>query len=175
MARLFFALDLTPQDKAEIHQLQRSITPTLPKPTAPENLHLTLAFLGNISEQTIDKLCATAEQLAKNLITHSPYQLTGSHLGVFEKANVLFIGLTETPNWLDSLASALEHAAKTMNIRMENRAYHPHITLSRKVKQLPDPIHFKLSLSITSFSLYLSESTAHGVVYTPLKTFTLCY
>lgn len=173
MARFFFALDLSPKDKAKIAELQQEVTPALPKPTGLNNLHLTLAFLGNISESNVDNLTKVANQLAKKLTSKNGYQLNADHLGVFAKAQVLFIGLAQTPEWLNSLATEIENAAKSLNIRIDERPYHPHITISRKVKHLPEPIDFNISLSIHSFSLYLSESTEHGVVYSPVKTFNL--
>ncbi|WP_448214222.1 RNA 2',3'-cyclic phosphodiesterase [Colwellia sp. MEBiC06753] len=187
MARYFFALDLSAQDKALLNQFQQQITPPLPKPTKQHNLHLTLVFLGQLDAIQLTSVAKAVNELAAkaNLKTIDktikPVQLTTDQLGVFKQAKVLYLGLTHTPNWLTKLVELLAIAADELGINLDPRPYHPHITLSRKVTQLPEPlskslpnqVSFQHKLTFNSFSLYRSISTNLGVEYQAMQTWPI--
>lgn len=173
MARYFFALDIPNDSKQALSAIQQRITPLLPKPTTLENLHLTLAFLGDITAEQKSALINYAALLPQNVSKNTRYNLIADHTGVFEQAKVMYVGLAEQPAWLNSLAAMLEAKAKELGISMVERPYHAHITISRKVKSMPVPMSFKESIPINSFSLYQSISTPGGVKYLPEVTFSL--
>ena len=173
MARYFFALDIPKDSKQILAAIQQRITPLLPRPTTLENLHLTLAFLGDITPTQKSALVDYAAILPRNISTNTRYNLIADHIGVFEQAKVMYIGLAEQPVWLNSLAAMLEAKAKELGIAIVERPYHAHITISRKVKSMPVPISFRETIPISSFSLYQSVSTPDGVEYLPEVTFSL--
>ncbi|NMP31840.1 RNA 2',3'-cyclic phosphodiesterase [Thalassotalea sp. M1531] len=175
MARYFFALDIAESDKKRIAVLQQNIKPPLPKPTVASNLHLTLVFLGQLSPEQLTPLLIKAEALSKNYLQSSEYQLHIDHYDMFDQAKVLFLGMANTPSWLAKLVTELELAADKNDIDIIKRPYQPHITISRKVRELPEHFSANLYLNIKSFSLYISESSEQGVIYTPLKKFKLAH
>lgn len=173
MARYFFALDIPNNSKQALAAIQQRITPQLPKPSTLENLHLTLAFLGDIIPEQKSALVDYAALLPQKVSTNTTYNLTADHIGVFEQAKVMYIGLAEQPDWLNTLAALFEAKAKQLGIAIVERPYHAHITISRKVKSIPVPMSFKESIQISSFSLYQAISTPDGVKYLPEVTFSL--
>ena len=72
MRRIFVALPLPHNLQIELSQVQREY-PELPaKWVRPKNLHITLAFLGNKSEEEIGRICNIVKEIARN---HSSFQL----------------------------------------------------------------------------------------------------
>ncbi|REL28363.1 hypothetical protein DXX93_18535 [Thalassotalea euphylliae] len=220
MARYFYALDIDERGRHDLAALQARILPSLPKPTPPKNLHLTLAFLGQATDEqltAINQVAATfappkanlsAEETATNSqiqspkprpnIQPQPLTLTVDHLAIFQTAKVLYAGLQITPHWLAALAKQLINAALGQGIKIPEREFIPHITLSRKVSQLSfgeSKVESKIEdkvkgevegkkeinsvlippivLTISSFSLYLSKSTANGVDYQVIERFNI--
>lgn len=176
MARLFFALDIKPSDKAVIQAFSAEQLPALKQPTATSNLHITLAFLGQVSPEQQRCLLEHAHRLSSTSASTSQQEktLTLNHLGVFSKAKVLYLGLAKTPEWLSFLAQKLSHEAKGVGLFQEQRPYRPHVTIARKTSDIPEVITSpNLTIKVNSFSLYQSQSTDNGVVYYPLKTFWL--
>ena len=201
MARYFCALDIDERGKYELAALQARIFPPLPKPTKPQNLHLTLAFLGQATNEQRNAINQTFATQPSPKSQHSQplaLSLTVNHLAIFQTAKVLYAGLAKTPKWLDTLASKLMASARSQGIEIPERAYTPHITLSRKVSKLPqlectvaetteevidDNVTTSkdistllippLELTISSFSLYLSKSTPDGVDYQVIERFNI--
>lgn len=181
MTRLFYALDIETKDKQKIAQWRDENLPLLKKPAIENNLHITLAFLGNIS---IQKKCVL-EKNTKNLLTNLDFTrllsneaskngtLEFNQLALFKKPKVLYLGMLNVPEWLTTLAGVLSEMAKEINIYQEERIYKPHVTLARKANFVPNINTFNLSVHVTSFSLYESKSTENGVEYFPLKTWLL--
>ncbi|REL31659.1 RNA 2',3'-cyclic phosphodiesterase [Thalassotalea euphylliae] len=192
MARYFYALDLCSADRQALVAIQHSLMPTLaksvtasakqykvPRLTKPENLHLTLTFIGQASQAQLSAINKAARHIA-NIVaneTQPSFQLIADHLAVFPNAKVLYVGLAHTPQWLQYLEQALTKTAENNDVKLVERAFTPHITLSRKVSFLPCEIGLTLSspltLNITSFSLYRSDSTPNGVCYQAIERFSL--
>src|SRR5512134_624706 len=82
--RLFIAIALPDDIKARLAALQRELREGLGRSsiswTRPENLHLTLRFLGDISSDRIDDLTAA---LAAAAASQAPLNLTVAGLGCF--------------------------------------------------------------------------------------------
>jgi len=173
MARYFFALDISKIDKNRIHVLQQSIVPSLIKPTSPDNLHLTLVFLGQLSPEQLKPLLKGAQQIASKFQAQQAKLLRLNHLALFEQPKVLYAGLEKTPNWLAKLVLSLEYLSDNCKLSIDKRPYIPHVTLGRKIIALPNCTDIALNIEIASFSFYVSESTSQGVRYTALEKFSL--
>jgi RNA 2',3'-cyclic 3'-phosphodiesterase len=93
--------------------------------SAPESWHITLQFLGNTSEE--DYECVVS-RLREVRLPPIPVQLEG--LGFFDRAAVLFVGVTVTPELL-LLQERVTAATKLCGFVPEARPFHPHITLAR--------------------------------------------
>lgn len=172
MKRLFFALDIAPQDKTAIAQWREQKL-TLPfRQIASDNFHITLNFLGQVDELKIPSLIEKAQCL--NLpVQPSPYKVKANQLGLFSKPQVLYLGFEHFPKSLTLLAQQLTRIAKELNIKQPESTYLPHLSIYRKAKQLPSIVTSNIHLNIASFSLYHSFNLGDGVIYQPIQTWPL--
>ncbi len=132
--RVFCAIDLPPDLRqtlaSHIDQLKKA-TGVKAGWTRPENIHLTLKFLGNIPVSDVEKLSQSAARAVKAL---SPFKLTAEHCGAFPPhgpARVLWIGITDSSGELARLQARLDEEGAAMGFLKEARPFHPHLTLAR--------------------------------------------
>ncbi len=126
MPRLFVAIDL-PEPQRRLLAAVRPDVPGL-RWVRPEQLHLTLAFLGEVQQET----CAPLSRLLGQ-IRFAPFQLDFGTLGCFPPRGlprVLWIGLQPQPQLLQ-LERAVNAAASSCGLALEARPFFPHITLAR--------------------------------------------
>ena len=132
--RVFCAIDL-PRDltqKLAIHieQLKKE-TGVKNGWTRPDNIHLTLRFLGNIPVADVRKLSQAAARAVKSL---APFKLTAEHCGAFPThgpPRVLWIGITDSSAQLARLYERLDEECAAVDFPKETRPFHPHLTLAR--------------------------------------------
>lgn len=126
--RLFFAL----WPPAELsHELYRFAGNTLRddgRRVVPENIHLTLAFLGSVNAPF--RKCS--EQAAATIRGES-FTLRLEQLGCWPKSGILWVGPGETPAPLLDLVQQLNAALAGCGYEAETRPYAAHLTLVRKV------------------------------------------
>lgn len=135
----------------------------------PDNLHITLLFLGNVDWQTIDALCIDCDT-----ITAPPFSLTIDHAGWWSKPKLYWLAPEQNPPALMSLVSELNKAAKRRKLITETRKYFPHITLMRKVDTLPAPPHFTpFTWPAKEYCLMQSITRREGAQYVELARWTL--
>jgi 2'-5' RNA ligase len=94
------------------------------------NLHLTLRFIGSISEELVEGVVGAAQKVAAR---HPPFEARAAGLGAFpspERPSVLWVGV-DAPPALASLQHDLEAAVVGLGFPGEERAYHPHVTAAR--------------------------------------------
>ena len=182
--RLFFAVDATalaPQLLALQQQWltaladQKAKAPSRAVAVAPENLHMTLLFLGNLTQAQCDSLilATTAARLGAQL---SPFSVTLCRSGLFPSAKVAWLGPATTPAPLTQLEQQLRALVSELGLAVEPRPYRPHITLLRKASSTANqdlatalaPPPAPLTLPVNEFALYESRSTPDGVRYLPL-------
>ena len=187
--RLFFAVDATalaPQLLALQQQWltaladQKAKAPSRAVAVAPENLHMTLLFLGNLTQAQCDSLiqATTAARLGAQL---SPFSVTLCRSGLFPSAKVAWLGPATTPAPLTQLEQQLRVLVSELGLAVEPRPYRPHITLLRKASSpvnqdlatalAPPPA--PLTLPVNEFALYESRSTPDGVRYLPLASWQI--
>jgi len=186
--RMFIALDIIDTDKVKIAQWRDQNLPLPFKTIDRQNFHITLAFLGCIAPQQqasvaqlINQEHGFIQQHLKPLIQQNKTSsLVLSKLGYFKKAQVLYLMPASCPDWLIYLQRTVLELSLNRNIALENSRYQPHLSLYRKAKT-PLPVLcknlqksvFKQQLSITSFSLYHSYSSALGVRYESVQTWKI--
>jgi 2'-5' RNA ligase len=186
--RMFVALDILDTDKVKIAQWREQHLPLPFKPIDRQNFHITLAFLGFIAPQQqasvaqlISQQHSFIQQRLKPLIQQNKaLSIVLSQLGYFKKAQVLHLMPVSCSDWLIYLQRTVVELSLNSNIALENSRYQPHLSLYRKAKtSLPalcknlQKTIFNQQLSITSFSLYHSYSTALGVRYEPVQTWKI--
>ncbi len=97
----------------------------------PENVHLTLKFLGDVSEDDLDRV---AEALEPVRLRHEPFEAELSGFGAFpsaRRARILWAGIGEGSEFLRDLARDVEASLEPLGFEREDRAYVPHLTLGR--------------------------------------------
>ncbi|MGY1747426.1 RNA 2',3'-cyclic phosphodiesterase [Blastococcus sp. SYSU D00695] len=131
--RLFVAV--TPSDEALAH-LAAAVEPLraaagAPAWTAPDRWHLTLLFLGAVPPATVAPLC---ERVAGVVAACPPMTLRlagGGRFGSVRRPQVLWAGLAGDVVPLGELAARLGRAARALRLAVEDRPFHPHLTLGR--------------------------------------------
>ena len=164
--RLFLGLPIPP-DLAQT-LARRTQTIDLPKGrrTAPENLHITLVFLGEVAEP---KLPPIEQELAQ--LNFAPLQIKLMNLNTFPRAGVLIAEIEPTRPLL-YLQATVAAAMARCGFPPEDRPYQPHITLARfhsplrlnKSQQaLPPPL--QRNFTADTVNLYRSHSSPTGAHY----------
>ncbi len=93
-------------------------------------IHLTLKFLGDISEQQSKEISDSLRRVAQ---PHAPFDFAVGGLGIFpneRKPRVLWVGI-RAPDALVSLYRALENELAGLGFPREDRPFSPHLTLGR--------------------------------------------
>lgn len=150
--------------------------------TPPGNIHLTLKFLGDVSEANIP---AITRGLQTEVTRHPALTITAADLGAFpsmRRPRVIWIGLHAPPQ-LEALQRGLEVEMERLGYPRDERPFTPHLTLGRVRKETGPAELSDLSgvlervkvgvLGITrveSVHLYRSVLSPGGSVYTRLFT-----
>ncbi len=139
MPRLFSGVQLPPEVREDLEKLQQPLPST--RWLQPENLHITLRFVGDIAPPT-------AHEFAANLagITFDPFPVRLIGLDTFggDVPRILFAAV-EPIEALTDLARANETAARRAGLKPESRKFTPHVTLARLQASRIDPIARYLS------------------------------
>ena len=146
----------------------------------PENVHLTLKFLGEISLSTIDGIAEVIEATVRDF---SPLILFTKGLGVFpgiKKPRVLWIGISGDVKTLSDIQANLETHMEQNGFAKENRPFKSHPTLGRFKGSIHPGTLFNILGSFSDFAsepfevkelvLYKSELKPSGAIYTKLQT-----
>ena len=99
--------------------------------TRPENIHLTLKFLGNVDREALRSLQSALDGA---LAGHSPCSLTVKGSGVFPprgRPRIVWIGLSGETAALANLQSTVESALEPLGFPREKRPFTPHLTIGR--------------------------------------------
>jgi 2'-5' RNA ligase len=168
MLRLFVGIEFPPELKLRLSLLETALPGA--RWIDPGNLHLTLRFIGEITE---DVAADVDEALAQLRARRFSLQLAGT--GVFggNRPHTLWVGVERDPD-LIVLHDKIELALIRIGLAPEPRRFAPHVTLAR----LRDPVldmlgHFLGAharfradpLPVEHFSLVASFPTKAGSVY----------
>ncbi len=160
--RVFFAIELSPQIKTQLITYQESLKAFYPVSIQPENFHITLSFLGKLTnrkiETLIDELPAFKQPSFKVEITEPIY---------FTKTKVLALAIKEGQQQLTTVKEKLETQLKSIDhFDLEKRQYIPHISLFREVESSEEQFpNINLEMMVDALSLFESVSSPKGVRY----------
>jgi len=169
--RLFFALWPEASARAEASALINSLKPKLKACwIRPANLHITLAFLGDVEEERLG-----AAQAAADAVSTAAFDLSLQTLEHWRKPQVLCLSPDSVPPALKQLAADLAEQLKAAGFALESRPYRPHLTLARKALHMPAPPVEIPPIGWKAVDFVLAESSQdnRGVVYSILKTWPL--
>jgi 2'-5' RNA ligase len=147
-----------------------NFTAEIGKPVAAANLHLTLAFLGEVSDETSRKL-----QLLASRIVQPGFALNLDDAGHWPRPGVVWLGCQRAPRGLLQLASLLRAQAARHGCTQSAQPFHPHITLLRHTPQqvaLP-PRGFHWRADIRHFALFASNVARGRTRYQALARWPL--
>jgi 2'-5' RNA ligase len=127
--RVFIAIDLPPDLRESLGAIQRELKASAPNArwVAPESIHLTLRFLGEITPARVEE----AEAALMGL-TWKPFEIHARSLGFFpgtRSPRVLWVGLEASS--LEELAREIDARMERLGFERERRAFRPHLTLAR--------------------------------------------
>ena len=183
--RVFCAIDLPPDLKQQLAiHIDRLKKETGVKTgwTSPENIHLTIKFLGNIPVSDVKKVSQAAAHAIRSL---APFKLIAEHCGAFPMygpPRVLWIGVTDTSAQLARLYEGLDEECATAGFPKEARPFHPHLTLARirnpaKARALAAAhrgLRFpQTEFAVNDFLVIRSEFGKNGSKYTTVSTHVL--
>lgn len=175
--RLFVAVEMSAAIRSSLTEL-RFHFPDL-KWTPPDNLHLTLRFIGSVSEAS----AATVQQ-ALHGIRHGAFRLTVGGLGLFcrKTGGVVWAGVHEEPA-LRKLKRQVDEALYcSAGLSLPDESFSPHVTLTRLKKAPPPalktPVREKSGESfgempVTSFTLFRSYLHRSGAIHEPVERYAL--
>ena len=182
MVRSFIAVDIPEEVKKELALLinffQKAEADIRWAKT--ENLHLTLKFLGEQTDQQIEKIKQSLEEIA---VVQKSFQIRLSKLGGFpaiDHPRVLWVGVEqEGGDLLVDLVEKIEFAMITLGFEQEEKSFSPHLTLGRiksgknlqKLVKIVKETLFSsaYSVAVNQLILYKSILGREGSVYQPLK------
>jgi 2'-5' RNA ligase len=152
--RVFFALWPDDATRAAISRSTRAaVGASGGRPIAKERLHVTVAFLGELTEAGV------AIARAVPPIAVGSFELRLDAVGVWPESKILWLAPTAPPNALMELEARLSAALVERGFRAEDRVYRPHVTLARRARPVVaavEPVVFQVA------DLALVESFPEG-------------
>jgi RNA 2',3'-cyclic 3'-phosphodiesterase len=149
------------------------------KVVEPQNIHITVRFLGNVSEGTVEKIFLDMQKLQ-----FTPFDVKIHGVGAFPDARyprVVWAGITQGANDLRQIFSQLEPHLQALGFAPDPKGFSPHLTIARvrsgrnKVelaKFITDNVNFEFGVvHAKCFRLKKSELRPTGPVYSTLKEF----
>jgi RNA 2',3'-cyclic 3'-phosphodiesterase len=161
LSRLFFALWPDNRVRNEIQVFANQLPLDGARLVAQKNTHITLAFLGNVDEETSTALIRAASRLQV-----APFSLNLDRSGWWKKPKIAWLAPTDCPEELSRLVAELGALAQSCGLALDGRPYRPHLTFARKVpRALADIPLQPISWNIKEFCLLESKTHPQGVEY----------
>ncbi|MDD2752774.1 MAG: RNA 2',3'-cyclic phosphodiesterase [Candidatus Omnitrophica bacterium] len=183
--RTFVAIELPKEIKAEVSKLQDQLKKSGAdvKWVTPENIHLTLKFLGDRDEKKVEQIKQILQEVAKE---NPAFEVSLDSLGTFPNANyprVVWTGIAQGDTETKKIAQELEEKIAKIGIPKEDREFSSHITIGRVksnlnreklIQELSNAENYlagkKLKFSVDAITLFKSTLTPQGPLYEILKT-----
>ncbi|MBQ7736338.1 MAG: RNA 2',3'-cyclic phosphodiesterase [Oscillospiraceae bacterium] len=161
--RLFIAINLSDEMKDALIGVQNAMYDggVRGNYTPEENMHLTLAFIGDTpdAQPVLDALAGVA---------FTPFPLTLEGFGCF--GDLWWAGLRESAP-LAAVARRVRRALAEAAIPFDRKRFSPHVTLIRRAAgKQPEIVLPPVSMTVTSVSLMRSDRGRNGMIYTELGT-----
>lgn len=175
----FYAVPLPKEAKAEIAGWMGEISDSLPfhRWVHPEDLHITLAFLGRTDEESLKKTIQRVKDASKQ---SSSFSLTVKRIGTFgspASPRILWTDVSESSS-LYAIRDKVYNACQLEGYELDKRPFTPHITIARKWagetafrKELLSPFNLSEPLTfevkeIVLFRTHLERSPKYETVET---------
>jgi len=171
--RTFVAIEVNNKNVLNsIHKIQTELN-IKAKPVELHNMHFTVQFLGEVSEEMVGKISD-----ALNSIEFSAFSISFMGVGVFPKPSfprVIWIGTNDGVNELEKLAGMIRTKLSQIGFHPDKK-FKPHVTIFRvknKIEGLSDKLEKFSSYNfgkqtVSEIKLKKSELTPNGPIYTDL-------
>lgn len=165
--RLFFALWPDDEVRVRLAHWSRELHAVCGgRPTRPENLHVTLAFLGNVEEARVAEVERAASEVAPRL---SPLVL--DQPGYWKHNRIAWAGASVVPPGLEALVSELRGALAKSQITFDAKSFVSHVTLLRQAGEPKAmPAFAPIEWGLDGFALVRSVTLPRGARYEIRKT-----
>jgi 2'-5' RNA ligase len=166
-----------------INKFQKEFSENAIKWIQPNNIHITLKFLGNISTSSVEKLDKQLQ--SKNF---PPFTLVIDKIGAFPsiyKPRVIWVGTTTNPILME-INDHVQSVSKFVNTSEENETFSPHLTIARikpgiRNESFESLKHLlaknrnlgSLKFDINKYCLFQSKLTPNGPKYSELGSYEL--
>lgn len=182
--RTFIAIELSPDLKKRLASLEEQLKSSEAdvKWVKPENIHLTLKFLGEIDEKQLEEVSKIIQEAANK---NKSFYIRLASPGAFPKLNtprVIWVGIDKGDSETKQIAKVLEEEIVKVGIPQESRPFSTHITLGRvrsgkNCEKLVKNLEYLANNSpqdspefmVTKITLFQSTLTPSGPVYEVLK------
>jgi RNA 2',3'-cyclic 3'-phosphodiesterase len=165
--RAFFALWPDDATRVAISRATRdAVGASGGRPIAKERLHLTVQFLGELTDAGLEVARAVPP------IEVGPFELTLDALGVWPESKILWLAPTAPPNALMELEARLRQALVEHGFRAEDRVYRPHVTLARRARPV-GAVVAPVVFPVRELALVESFRSASNVHYEVLERWPL--
>ena len=171
--RLFIAVNCDDETKRLLLSVQEKIKSQSLKGnfSRPENLHLTLVFLGETPEEQVPAICSAIKEALRP--PASPFTLAFSQTGCYRHSNkeLWWIGAGHSDPSLGALKNLRQRITgglSTAGAAFDDRPFNPHITLGREIKHNAPIVipQQEINFSVNRISLMKSERSGGVLVYT---------
>jgi 2'-5' RNA ligase len=176
--RAFLAIPLPEDLRRRAEHLQKELSSSLPdvRWVRPESLHLTLRFLPDLPEETVEKIGQIMLSVGALL---APFRIDVSTLGTFPgptRARVLWLGI-DGGTALGELFQTLEERLAAIGLPRETQPFTPHLTLGRRRQPVTVPQNLRqrcAALTLGGFQadriiLFESRLAASGAIHLPRR------
>jgi 2'-5' RNA ligase len=183
--RLFAAIDLDERARLAVAAVQAALHPAFERDALrwirPEQMHLTLVFLGAVSRDQVERISAAMD----DPVEQAPFDLVLQGLGMFPPRGApraLWIGLREGESQLQELHREIDRRWKRAGADPGSGPFRPHLTLARFRRPRPGDRHaisdrsapkHGVRLRVGHVTLYESVLSSGPPRYTPLARATL--
>ena len=172
LQRVFFALWPNPSAQSQLIRLQDSLRSSVEaRWVLPVNLHLTLAFVGQVAAERLQVLREVAASAKAE-----PFSMWLDGLQCWRSSCVLCLTSKQVPAALNRLVETLATGLDQAGFELDKRSYRPHITLARQTgcdqigtEAAVEPIRVDAS----AFHLVESSPAALGAVYKTVQSWAL--
>lgn len=177
--RLFVAVFPPPEVREEASSTARHmLSDDRIRWSRSENVHLTLKFLGDVDEESLNDLRAILEDACAG---DAPFEARLAGLGAFpsaRRARIIWAGIGAGLEQLRSLAAGVDVALSSLGFERETRPYEPHLTLGRVRGRpvsldLPAEVGDDLLFEVRRSELTESTLTYGGPTYRTIEDFVL--
>ncbi|QNK42580.1 RNA 2',3'-cyclic phosphodiesterase [Caproicibacter fermentans] len=173
---MFIAVSLSPEIRDTLEKVMRRLRLCCESGrfVQAENLHLTIAFLGEIPPEKLGEVRGAMDSVGA-----APFFLHVGGFGYFrrEDGNIFWAGV-ERSEHLTGLYRQLYEQLQNRGFRLEKRAFRPHLTLARQAVLKKDYDHGAFvvpakKMRVEKITLYQSERPGGILKYTPVYEKTL--